>query len=605
MILALSLTFLFVTILVIYSIYNLLLRISALKRIEKSLFEKNLYRNIKYSNKLNHLNKLNIYIQNENSIKEMALDFFSSCLPMTDSSTCFLYLSQVQNKDPDFLSFFKSTGDITHRIHKEEFLMQALKKTLNENVLTRKMALTSPIFSSFFSGQDQFSDWIIMTLGPPKKEWHGILFLARSDDEIYTDIDIEILESLVSQFTMHIENFRLTAKYEESQKIKSVFLSNMSHEIRTPLNAIIGYSEILGQTESITDKKNLIRSIQKNSAQLNSMLDNILDISKIEFGHIHTRNETCHIVDLIQKIIDFAQIRATEKRLEFIVDTADHLPPLILIDQARVLQILMNLIGNAIKFTESGFIILKIDFKMNPDQSIILYFSIIDHGVGISSESQLDLFQYFSQSDTSNTRKYGGLGLGLALSKRLALELGGNVTLVQSQINKGSTFLLEVPSEIVYDERLNYKTEVKDSMSYLESHLHFIFNKKVLIVEDAIDNQEIFKYFLSSAGAHVDIADNGQMAIEMVKINNYDFILMDIQMPIIDGLKATQLIQKNGYKNPIIALTANTSDNDKIKCLDSGCTDIITKPVTQTTLTNQIQTILKDYYERISNTSIS
>ena len=571
-----------------------------LKKLENISLNETLNLNISYTKKLKSLNKLNDYLKKDTNLPDIANDFFNETIAMSDSMSGLLYLNQMQKTDPDFLSLFKTTSDLTNQIRSHTISMAQIIQALPSRIFSKKMAASSFTFLTYFTDHDTFSDWIFIRLESYKKDWSGLLFLGRYDQKIYTDLDLELIESLVSQFTIHIENFRLATKVDQANLIKSAFLSNMSHEIRTPLNAIIGYSEILEKSDSALEKRNVIRSIKKNSAQLSTLVDNMLDISKIEFGQITIQNAPCSIQNLIFNITQSAKSRCLEKGLDFLVQNDLNSIDSILIDEQRVQQILMYLIGNAIKFTDKGSVILKTNIEKQTNSNMLIKFSVIDHGVGISVESQLDLFKNFSQSDHSLTRKYGGLGLGLALARRMAQALGGEVTLVKSQTNGGSNFLFEVPCQVsqkivpIYQ----YINHVEEKTIQAKDFAHLLY-QKVLIVDDVIDNQEIFKYFLNSVGAIVDLVDNGHDAILFAKEKNYDLILMDIQMPVIDGLEATRQILKNGYTGPIIALTAHSSIDDRLNCRNAGCIEIITKPVTQYSLTTQIQKILEEHYGKL------
>ena len=384
---------------------------------------------------------------------------------------------------------------------------------------------------------------------------------------------------------------------EDSTKVKVAFLQNMSHEIRTPLNAISGFSEMLAHTTNEAEKKYLVESIRKNSSELTAFVDNILDISKIEFGRIFINKKNICLMSTVEKIKDTMGKRAHAKGLLFEIESVSKLPTGIQVDESRVNQILVNLIGNAIKFTESGYVKLQIEAQVAANGQTQMIFTIIDTGIGISTPDQLELFQSFSQADFSNTRRYGGIGLGLALSQRLAQQFDGDVILLKSQLGKGSTFRLRIPCGELH--QVEWKENLFASLINPSIQLGFLSdstlnNKKILIVEDSEENQQIFKYFLESAGAVCDTAENGAIAIEKASCFDYDVILMDIQMPVMDGLVATKKICAMGYQKPIIALTAHASVEAKLSCLRAGCIELITKPVTQESLIQKILIILEE-----------
>ena len=389
------------------------------------------------------------------------------------------------------------------------------------------------------------------------------------------------------------------ALMEDSNRVKAAFLSNMSHEIRTPLNAITGYSEILGQTEGKTEKEALIESIRRNSSQLTSIIDNILDISKVEFGKLFINQQNVAVHKLFADVISAMEPRARAKNLSFFILNKGQLPDYVQIDESRVKQILINLVGNAIKFTDLGSVTLEVELEKSVlDEQYFLLISVLDTGIGISEEDQSELFQSFSQADISNTRRFGGIGLGLIVSKRLAQQFGGDVNLIESHINRGSTFLVRIPcgnlkAAVWVEYPFSDLCKSPHKISKKQQH-RLLQGKNVLIVEDSIDNQDIFEFFLKSVGALTEVVDNGLEAIEKVRLHNYDLILMDIQLPKMDGLETTRRLREHGFSNPIIALTAHASAEEKLNCLTAGCLGLITKPVSQETLVHQILLILEE-----------
>ena len=428
----------------------------------------------------------------------------------------------------------------------------------------------------------------------------GVVLWCYSLTPLVTILFLNCIALLTYSF---YQSFQLIKQIEktnflinDSNKVKAAFLANMSHEVRTPLNAINGFSEILLHAQSADEKNYLIQSIRKNCYELTNFIDNILDISKIEFGRLYIENQTIRLRSIIDEVQLIMTARAHAKGLQFIVEATGKLPRYVFIDKSRVQQILINLIGNAIKFTENGFIKLKIEAKKTTKGKTKLYFLVIDTGIGISEPDQLDLFQSFSQADNSFTRRYGGVGLGLALSRRLAQQLSGDVVLLKSQLKYGSSFCFQMPLENVSDVEWvdNLFSDLNTQPVQLNLPYDFdLSKKKVLLVEDSEDNREIFHFFLKSVDLEVHFAENGEIAIEKISCENYDFILMDVQLPIVDGLEATRIIRSMGFKNPIIALTAHASIDAKSNCLNAGCNGVINKPVTQNMLLQNILYILK------------
>lgn len=429
-------------------------------------------------------------------------------------------------------------------------------------------------------------------------------FLSMSDRylghivALATALLIGLLLSFFRQFENEISHeAKEKSLLEESNRMKSAFLANVSHEIRTPLNAITGYSEILSRTERQNDRNALIENIQKNSSHLTSIIDNILDISNIEFGKITILTQKVSVKTLFQDVLVTMNTRAEAKGIKFEVSSEGLIPEYIQAADSRVKQVMTNLLGNAVKFTEVGGVNVKFKVENAAAGKHFIVIKVKDTGIGISKHDQAELFKSFSQADISSTRRFGGIGLGLVVSKRMAQQLGGEVTLIDSRIGRGSTFELRIPcgdiSEAVWMDNLFTGIFQPKSQSQFQN-FNQLDRKRILIVEDSEDNQDIFQFFLRSVGAVPDVVDNGISAIRSVRENDYDLILMDIQLPQMDGLEATRRLRIEGYKNPIIALTAHASTEEKQSSLDSGCNGLITKPVSQDTLIKQILTIVND-----------
>lgn len=429
-------------------------------------------------------------------------------------------------------------------------------------------------------------------------------FLSLSDRylghivALATALVIGLLLSFFKQFETAISHEAKEKQLlEETNRMKSAFLANMSHEIRTPLNAITGYSEILSRTENLNDRKSLIENIQKNSSHLTGIIDNILDISNIEFGKISISTHRTSVRSLFADVLSTMKDRAKAKGIQLNIKTQGSLPEYVQTAESRVKQIMTNLLGNALKFTDKGSVTIIFESLSLADGLKFLSITVTDTGIGISKTDQADLFQFFSQADVSSTRRYGGVGLGLAVSKRMAQQLGGDVILIESRVGRGSTFQLKVPCGDIADVNWGdeFLTHIESPKENLELQNHkALAGKKILIVEDSEDNQDIFVYFLKSVGAITDVVDNGASAVRKARENDYDLILMDIQLPQMDGLEATRRLRNEGFRQPIIALTAHASSQEKASSLESGCVGLITKPVSQDTLIQQILVILND-----------
>lgn len=429
-------------------------------------------------------------------------------------------------------------------------------------------------------------------------------FLSLSDRylghivALATALVIGLLLSFFKQFENTISHeAKEKLLLEESNRMKSAFLANMSHEIRTPLNAITGYSEILSRTENQTERHALIENIQKNSSHLTGIIDNILDISNIEFGKIMITTQRISVRSLFEDVLVTMNNRADAKGIKFSITSEGDLPEYVLAAESRIKQVMTNLLGNAVKFTEVGGVSVHFKAESSPVGQKFIVISVRDTGIGISKHDQADLFQSFSQADVSSTRRFGGIGLGLVVSKRMAQQFGGDVTLIDSRIGRGSTFELKIPCGDI--ENVAWSADVLSGIVQAKTSIQFqnfnqLADKRILIVEDSEDNQDIFQFFLRSVGAIPDVVDNGISAIRRVREEDYDLILMDIQLPQMDGLEATRRLRIEGFKNPIIALTAHASSEEKISSLESGCIGLITKPVSQDTLIKQILTLMND-----------
>lgn len=606
-------------IILLFSIYKQTQNLLLYEKQSKKMLSESMIKSKQQTAKLKRLNQINIQKDLDTDLSNIIRDFFNATLPVSESSHVFLFCSATVD-NPYVVPFYQTEGFPLHVLNTQDMTVLQLHKIIGKNIVRKTDKASDEIFYHFVKTEDKFVDWIIITL--PSREFRGcgLLFLGREKGSTYSDIDIEIIENMVSQFGVRIDNSRLFKKVEDANKMKTAFLSNMSHEIRTPLNAIAGFSEMIEKTSSVEKRHSLIEGIQKNTTQLTSIIDNILDISKIEFGRIFINKKLVSLSLLVKGIENSMASHALEKNLEFKVQSMGLLPAEVEVDESRVKQILINLIGNAIKFTEKGSIKLEIQFDGLTSTHSSILFNVIDSGIGISPKSQMDLFQSFTQIDVSSTRRFGGLGLGLALSSRLAQQFGGEVKLIQSTVNNGSIFQLKVPcgnmnsskwlgriyedidqdGHLIFDSaqlHLHTQTHLSDDAPPTDmSERLSLENKKVLIVEDSEDNQEIFKFFLTAAGALPVVTDNGEDAVIKAASDDYDLILMDIQLPKMDGLEATRRIREAGYYKPIIALTAHSSVEEKSNCLKAGCIGLITKPVTQIALINKIKTIQEEFY---------
>ncbi|BBP44354.1 ATP-binding protein [Thiosulfativibrio zosterae] len=362
----------------------------------------------------------------------------------------------------------------------------------------------------------------------------------------------------------------------ESSKLKSEFLANMSHEVRTPMNGIIGMSELLKDAKLTEQQADWLHTISDSANALLAVLNDILDFSKIEAGKLHLDPKPFELKPLIHSIVKSIEPRASERNLSLAAHLDDRLPEWILSDDMRIRQILLNLLGNALKFTPHGAIQLFVTAAGEHNE--YLKFSVQDTGIGIPESAKQKLFQAFSQVDGSTTRLYGGTGLGLTISQQLALMLGGEIGF-ESQEGTGSTFwftialtLAEAPQAV--DE--NAQAKASDDESIVNEDL------RILLVEDNLVNQKLALALLRKLGYDADIAENGAVALEKIANSHYDLILMDCQMPVKDGYQTTQELRQWDSalsKTPVVAMTANAMQGDEEKCYAAGMDDYISKPI--------------------------
>ncbi|TVR99561.1 MAG: PAS domain-containing sensor histidine kinase [Phycisphaerales bacterium] len=378
---------------------------------------------------------------------------------------------------------------------------------------------------------------------------------------------------------------------ETANRAKSEFLANMSHEIRTPMTAIIGYAEILESGEIDEERKaEFIRVIRRNGEHLLHIINDVLDLSRVEAGRMTIEEDAAPLADLLHDSVFLMRARAEQKGVALGLIYNSPIPETILTDATRFRQILMNMVGNAIKFTEKGSVAVEVELDVK-DGVEILAIDVIDTGIGISPQDTDRLFLPFEQADTSSTRMFGGSGLGLAISRRFAELLGGDVRLVESTPGAGSRFRFDLPVQTAGGLRLVAHDSLWTSPSRErpaeDNTLHNLAGR-VLLAEDGPDNQRLIAHHLRSFGLKVCLASNGQEAIELTLAAAdkapYNLVLMDMQMPVVDGYQATRSLRELGVETPIVALTAHAMRGDRGRCLDEGCNDYATKPISRTDL---------------------
>lgn len=384
---------------------------------------------------------------------------------------------------------------------------------------------------------------------------------------------------------------------EAANKSKSEFLANMSHELRTPMTAILGFVDIVAEhSGDIPQLIDAAATIKRNGEHLMGLLNDILDLSKIEAGRLEVQKLTCDLRGLCSDVVQLMRVRSEAKGLELRLEYKGPVPQEIETDVTRLRQILINLLGNAIKFTETGSVSMEV--RLERRGKPMLEFEIIDTGIGMKADQMSKLFQPFTQVDNSLTRKFGGTGLGLAISRRLAEVLGGTIT-VTSKLGEGSRFLLRIAAGSLDSLKLVGANEVAESAPAAEVTMPLSLATglprlgcRILLAEDGPDNQRLISFILAKAGARVQLVDNGKKAVEAALAESFDLILMDMQMPVMDGYVATTQLRAAGLTIPIVALTAHAMSGDRQKCIDAGCSEYATKPIDRAQLVTLIDRLV-------------
>jgi PAS domain S-box-containing protein len=394
---------------------------------------------------------------------------------------------------------------------------------------------------------------------------------------------IAVVQDITEQKRFEAELGMAKDEAERANRAKSQFLANMSHEIRSPMNSVIGYADLLTEHDLNNDDRIMYATrIKASGAHLLHIIDDILDLSKVESGHFQIEWRRFAVTELISECIQSMTVLAQKKKIDLRLFCDTPIPQFIESDSIRFRQVLMNVVGNAIKFTERGQVRVGLRFQdKGPRGPAYFLVDVEDSGIGISREQQKDLFQPFMQSDASITRKFGGTGLGLHLSRRLAEALGGDLQLTWSVPGQGSCFTIKVLAGSLLDTPFVTSLEKQPRVQLAQTNVEPSLGKKykVLIVDDNADNQALMKAYLRKADVHWDSATDGEKALDLATRQPYDIILMDVMMPVMDGLEATKRLRAAGYTRPIIALTAHAMKEEVEKSFAAGCDGHLSKPV--------------------------
>lgn len=402
----------------------------------------------------------------------------------------------------------------------------------------------------------------------------------------------EVLETKIEERTRQLDIEKTRA--EAASVAKSNFLATMSHEIRTPMNGVMGMAQVMATTDLTKEQQLYVNTILDSGNSLLTVINDILDFSKIEAGKMLLENNAFNLKDITNSVIKLFENKAKEKNIQLIFNINDDCPLELTGDSLRIKQVLQNLISNAIKFTNHGTVEVKMSGSKTSKNFANLMVNVIDSGIGIDQDSQDKLFSDFTQVDSSTTRKFGGTGLGLAICKQLVTLMQGEVG-VYSEAGKGATFWFSLNIDINNTDRPIAKSN--DTLSIKP------ITGEVLLVEDNAVNQIVAKAILEKFGLTPDIAVDGQEAIHQLEKQPYDLILMDCQMPVLDGFEATQKIREIEKENnlsqhvPIVALTANAHSKDKDRCFDVGMDDYLSKPIVK----EDLYRILEKYLQRANS----
>lgn len=472
----------------------------------------------------------------------------------------------------------------------EAFFSDILRK-----VHPSDLTLARIFMSDLTIGQDSNAEFRAM--GPNGQlQWLKFKSFAVRDSSNRVHRIVGVAEDVTESKTAQIALKKAKEEADMANKAKSEFLANMSHEIRTPLGAIMGFAELIGDFQNSEEERNsALQAILRNGHQLGKIIDEILDLSKVEAGKLELEEEDIELFGFIEDVTTLLGLQAREKAVALHLEPKGLLPKTIRTDGTKFRQILINIIGNAVKFTARGSVTICVSAELNALASR-LKLTITDTGPGLDQAQQSRLFQPFVQGDSSIRRRFGGTGLGLVLSRRLARLLGGDLQLLSSTRDAGSCFEISLnigPASCLTLEDTCDGVRQKKAGSLQNQKTPRLDGKKILVVDDAPDNRLIVRRFLAHAGADVDLAENGLSGAKMALEKEYDLVVMDIQMPEFDGYQAITFLRQHGFTRPVVALSAHAMREDKERSLASGFNEHMSKPVNRQELLTRIAFLLK------------
>jgi signal transduction histidine kinase/CheY-like chemotaxis protein/HPt (histidine-containing phosphotransfer) domain-containing protein len=425
----------------------------------------------------------------------------------------------------------------------------------------------------------------------------GVLFVVDFVPRKLLPKQIEALrilrDQVLIQFIIKMQNKELSAlniKAEKLSKVKDEFISNISHEIRTPLNAINGYAHLLAKTSLNNEQTEAVEIIKSSSEILITLVNDILDFSKINSEKLKLEKIPFDLKKTIRLVYDLLRKKIQQKKINFEMKFDEKIPNKILGDEIRINQIIMNLAGNALKFTDKGSISINVNISNETEENIRLDFSVRDTGIGITEEKLKTIFERFEQAGTEITRKFGGTGLGLNISKNL-VELHGGELKVKSKLGEGSEFYFSILYDKLKQDKSFENEKLEKSKLSVDSNL--LKNQRIMICEDNSVNIKLIKHYFKNKVKYLEIAENGQQAIEKLNVTRFDMILMDIHMPVMDGYEATKYIRNTMKLSlPIIGFTVNNSEDEREKCLSIGMNDYVNKNFTTDEILEKLTKIL-------------